>query len=58
MINSVFILSHQDDEIGIFEILRLAIKNREKIHVFYMTNGSIKNEIPKNKLFYRDRRGN
>ena len=52
--NSVFILSHQDDEIGIFEPLRLAIKNKENVIVFYMTSGSIIKEISKNKLFHRD----
>ena len=55
MISSIFILSHQDDEIGIFEILRKAIKNNENVFIFYMTNGSIKKEIPKTKLFYRDK---
>ena len=52
--NSVFILSHQDDEIGIFEPLRLALKNKENVIVFYMTSGSIIKEISKNRLFHRD----
>ena len=55
MATSIFILSHQDDEIGIFEILRLASEKKEKVYIFYMTNGSIKTEIPKNKIFYRDK---
>ena len=52
---SIFVLSHQDDEIGIFEILRLALKNKKRVYIFYMTNGAIKTEIPKNKIFYRDK---
>ena len=48
---SVFILSHQDDEIGVFEIIRQALKNRENIYIFYMTNGAIKKEIPRNELY-------
>ena len=55
MATSIFILSHQDDEIGIFEILRIASEKKEKVYIFYMTNGSIKTEIPKNKIFYRDK---
>jgi len=55
MINSVFILSHQDDEIGIFELLRLAIEKGENVHILYMTSGSIINEIPKNRIFHRDK---
>ncbi len=51
---SIFILSHQDDEFGIFEVVRKAILRKEKVIIFYMTNGMINKSIPKFKLFYRD----
>jgi len=55
MKNSIFILSHQDDEIGIFESIRLAVENKENVVVFYMTNGIINRSIPKEELFHRDK---
>ena len=31
---SIFILSHQDDEFGIFEVVRKAILRKEKVIIF------------------------
>ena len=55
MKNSIFILSHQDDEIGIFESIRIAVENKENVIIFYMTNGVINKSIPKEELFHRDK---
>tara|TARA_Y100000590_G_scaffold444628_1_gene575628 strand:- start:446 stop:1210 length:765 start_codon:yes stop_codon:yes gene_type:complete len=51
---SIFILSHQDDEFGVFEIIRKAILKKEKVIIFYMTNGAINKSIPKFKFYNRD----
>jgi len=55
MRNTIFILSHQDDEFGVFESIRLAIKKNENVIIFYMTSGEINKRIPKNKIYYRDK---
>jgi len=52
---SIFILSHQDDEICIFENIRLALKNKRKIKIFFMTNGYLKKKISKKSLSERDK---
>ena len=52
---SIFILSHQDDEICIFENIRLALKNKRKIKIFFMTNGYLKKNKSKKSLSERDK---
>ena len=54
MKNSIFIFSHQDDEFGVFEPIRNAIKQGHNVIVYYMTNGKINKSIPKNILYHRD----
>ncbi len=53
--NSVFIFSHQDDEIGIFETLNKSIQNKENIIIFYMTSGEVNKSISTKKIFHRDK---
>ena len=55
MTNSIFILSHQDDEFGVFESIRSAVKNNDNVLILYMTSGKIIKEIPRKKIFYRDK---
>ena len=54
MKNSIFIFSHQDDEFGVFEPIRNAIKQSHNVIIYYMTNGKINKSIPKNILYHRD----
>ena len=54
MKNSIFIFSHQDDEFGVFELIRNAIKQSHNVIIYYMTNGKINKSIPKNILYHRD----
>ena len=42
MIDKIFLLSHQDDEIAIFNHIKKSIKSNTTIHIFYLTNGRIK----------------
>ena len=54
MKHSIFILSHQDDEICVFENIRLAIQYKKKIKIFFMTNGYLKKKISKRSISQRD----
>lgn len=54
MKHSIFILSHQDDEICVFENIRLAIRYKKKIKIFFMTNGYLKEKISKRSISQRD----
>ncbi len=54
MRSSIFILSHQDDEFGVFESIRLAVEEKHNVIVYYMTNGKISKSIPKLTLYHRD----
>ena len=54
MKHSIFILSHQDDEICVFENIRLAIQYKKKIKIFFMTNGYLKEKISKRSISQRD----
>tara|TARA_B100000965_G_scaffold228829_1_gene191585 strand:+ start:5115 stop:5885 length:771 start_codon:yes stop_codon:yes gene_type:complete len=54
MINNIFLLSHQDDEMGVFNHIENIVKKRENIVIFYLTNGSIKKRIDKDFIFNRD----
>ena len=54
MINNIFLLSHQDDEMGVFNHIENIVKKRENIVIFYLTNGSIKKKIDKDFIFNRD----
>ena len=51
---NIFLLAHQDDEIGIFNHIEKTILENKKILIIYLTNGSIKKKIDKNILFSRD----
>ena len=42
MKNKIFLLSHQDDEIAIFNHIKKSVQSRDKIYIFYLTNGRIK----------------
>ena len=42
MQNKIFLLSHQDDEIAIFNHIKMSIQSKDKIYIFYLTNGRIK----------------
>ena len=55
MNNIFFILSHQDDEFGVFESIYKSIQKKNKIYIFYMTNGEIGRYIDKNKFSRRDK---
>lgn len=52
--NIIFILSHQDDEISIFNKIDKYVKQKKNILIFYLTSGSIKREIKKKIKFARD----
>ena len=55
MTNCIFILSHQDDEIGIFESISSAVKRNENVYIFFMTSGFIDNKIECSKYTIRDK---
>jgi LmbE family N-acetylglucosaminyl deacetylase len=55
MNNVVFILSHQDDEFGVFESIKIAIQKKRNIYILYVTSGVIKKSIPKNRNINRDK---
>ncbi len=40
--NKIFLLSHQDDEIAIFNHIKSCALSKDKIYIFYLTNGRIK----------------
>ncbi len=42
MKNKIFLLSHQDDEIAILNHIKKSVQSKDKIYVFYLTNGRIK----------------
>ncbi len=54
MNHSIFILSHQDDEICVFENIRLAVEFKRKIKIFFMTNGYLKTKVSKYSISKRD----
>ena len=54
MIQNIFLLSHQDDEMGVFNHIEKIIKDNQNITIFYLTNGSIKKRIDPNLIFRRD----
>jgi len=54
MNNTVFILSHQDDEFGVFESIHNSIQNKNNVYIFFMTNGVIGKSISKNMCSNRD----
>lgn len=41
MINRIFLLAHQDDEMGVFSQIKECVKNHDNIHIFFLTNGNI-----------------
>ena len=42
MQNKIFLLSHQDDEIAIFNHIRKSVLSKDNISIFFLTNGRIK----------------
>ena len=52
--HSIFIFSHQDDEICVFENIRLAVRYKKKIKIFFMTNGYLNEKISKKNMSKRD----
>ena len=55
MNNSIFIFSHQDDEFGVYELIRSLVLNNNNVIIIYLTSGQIYNKIPKNRVFKRDK---
>ncbi|MDB4154585.1 PIG-L family deacetylase, partial [Candidatus Pelagibacter sp.] len=56
MDNIIFILSHYDDEFGLFNVIESSTKNNKKVFVFYLTNGLTKKDIKnKTKLYQREK---
>jgi hypothetical protein len=51
--NVLFILSHQDDEMGIFNKIKFNVSKKKNVLVFYMTSGYNKS-VSKYKLTKRD----
>lgn len=45
MINRIFLLAHQDDEMGVFSQIKECVKNHDNIHIFFLTNGNIEKKI-------------
>ena len=41
MQNKIFILSHQDDEIAVFNHIKKGVQSNDKLFIFYLTNGRI-----------------
>ena len=54
--NIFFILCHQDDEFGLFNVIEKATKKQKNVFVIYLTSGlKTKNQNSKNKLLRRDK---
>lgn len=54
--NIFFILCHQDDEFGLFNIIEKATKKQQNVFIIYLTSGlKTKNQNNKNKLLQRDK---
>ena len=54
--NIFFILCHQDDEFGLFNVIEKATKKQQNVFVIYLTSGlKTKNQNNKNKLLQRDK---
>ena len=54
--NIFFILCHQDDEFGLFNVIEKATKKQKNVFVIYLTSGlKNKNQNSKNKLLRRDK---
>lgn len=54
--NIFFILCHQDDEIGLFNVIEAATKKQKNVFIIYLTTGlKTKNQNNKSKLLQRDK---
>ena len=54
--NIFFILCHQDDEFGLFNVIEKSTKKKQNVFVIYLTSGfKKKNQNNKNKLLQRDK---
>ncbi len=54
--NFFFILSHQDDEFGLFNVIEEVTKKQNNVFVIYLTSGlKTKNQNNKNKKLQRDK---
>lgn len=52
--NSIFILSHQDDEFGLFNIIEKQVEEKKNVLIFFLTSG-FSNSINKFNLSVRDK---
>ena len=53
--DKIFIFSHQDDELGVFNHIKKALKDNHNVNVFFLTNGRIKNKKDKKIVDIREK---